>query len=58
MDHAIDITYIAHTCEALHGRIRACNAGDMNTQQLEPDPNAECECQDVERCPVHHGYDD
>ena len=26
------------------------------------DPSApiepECECQDVERCPVHHGYDD
>ena len=24
----------------------------------QPSPNPECECQDVERCPVHHGYDD
>ena len=25
----------------------------------DPDPTIEpeCECQDVERCPVHHGYD-
>jgi hypothetical protein len=21
-------------------------------------PEPECECQDVERCPVHHGYED
>jgi len=21
------------------------------------EPEAECECQDVERCPVHFGYD-
>jgi hypothetical protein len=21
-------------------------------------PEPECECQDLERCPVHHGYED
>ena len=34
----------------------------LMTEPAPADPNPpiepECQCQDLERCPVHHGYDD